>query len=417
LNTDWWNYGGITRDVKLIETPENFIQDYMIQLDPQDNLQLEGFVELNGPDISNKKINVSIPEMGFNYELTTNDKGRALINKKVESITYWSIDEPKLYKVLISTKEDEIQDQIGFRTIKTDGTVILLNDRKIFLKGISIHEENPLRGGRAWSLEDARQLLTWAKELGCNYVRLAHYPHNEHMARLADQMGILVWEEIPVYWAIDWNNQNTYHNAENQLTEVINRDKNRSSVIIWSMANETPVIESRNAFLKKLISTARKLDKTRLISAALEQSDYQRNPLIRTIKDPIAEFVDVLSFNEYIGWYDGLPDKCSKISWQINQDKPVLISEFGGGAKYGFHADKLTRWSEEFQEYIYLETLSMINKIEQLQGFSPWILADFRSPRRPLPGVQDGWNRKGLISDSGEKKKAFFVLKEYYSTK
>ncbi|MEJ2506433.1 MAG: glycoside hydrolase family 2 TIM barrel-domain containing protein [Ignavibacteriaceae bacterium] len=417
LNTDWWNYGGITRDVKLIEMPENFIHDYTIQLDLQDNHKLEGFIELNGPDISNKKIYLSIPEMGLKYEITTNDKGRAYINKKVEYITYWSLDEPKIYKVRISTKEDEIQDQIGFRTIKTNGSFILLNERKIFLKGISIHEENPLRGCRAWSLEDARLLLTWAKELGCNYVRLAHYPHNEHMARLADQMGILIWEEIPVYWTIDWNNQNTYRNAENQLTEMINRDKNRASVIIWSIANETPVIETRNAFLKNLILVARKLDKTRLISAALEQSNYQGNPLIRTIKDPIAEYVDVLSFNEYIGWYDGLPDKCAKITWQIDSDKPVLISEFGGGAKYGFHADKLTRWSEEYQEYIYLETLSMINKIEQLQGVSPWILADFRSPRRPLPGVQDGWNRKGLISESGKKKKAFFVLKEYYSKK
>jgi beta-glucuronidase len=288
---------------------------------------------------------------------------------------------------------------------------------KYFLKGISIHEENPIRGGRAHSLEDARQLLMWARELGCNYVRLAHYPHNEHMVRLADQMGILIWEEIPVYWTIAWNNEATYNNAENQLKEVINRDKNRASVIIWSMANETPASEARNIFLSKLANLTRKLDPTRLISAALEQRNYNGNPFIRTIDDPFADIVDILSFNQYIGWYDGLPDKCRKIEWKIVQNKPVLISEFGAGAKYGFYGDNFTRWSEEYQEYLYSETLNMISKIDQLQGISPWILADFRSPRRPLPNIQDGWNRKGLISESGNKKKAFFVLKNFYDNK
>ena len=97
----------------------------------------------------------------------------------------------------------------------------MLNNESVFLKGISIHEESPIRGGRGYSKEDALQLLDWAKELGCNYVRLAHYPHNEHMVRLADKMGILVWEENPVYWTISWDNESTYKNAENQLKILI----------------------------------------------------------------------------------------------------------------------------------------------------------------------------------------------------
>jgi beta-glucuronidase len=237
------------------------------------------------------------------------------------------------------------------------------------------------------------------------------------MVRLADQMGILVWEEIPVYWTIAWENEETYNNAENQLTEVISRDKNRASVIIWSMANETPTGNARNNFLSKLAMHTRKLDPTRLISAALEQSNYNGNPNIKTINDPFADVVDILSFNQYIGWYDGLPDKCKDISWKITQNKPVIISEFGADAKYGFHGDKLTRWTEEYQEYLYIETLDMISHISQLQGISPWILVDFRSPRRNLPGIQDGYNRKGLISSDGNKKKAFFVLKKFYDKK
>ncbi|NND10559.1 MAG: beta-glucuronidase [Flavobacteriaceae bacterium] len=417
LNTDWWNYGGLTRDVKIIETASNFIKDYSIQLSPDDSNKINGYVTLNGNDISNKKVQLKISELGIEKELITNNEGHVSFEIITNDIEYWSLENPVLYNVTITTNEESVTDQIGFRTITTKGSQILLNDKPVYLKGISIHEESPLRDGRGYSEEDAEQLLDWAQELGCNYVRLAHYPHNEHMVRLADQKGILIWEENPVYWTISWDNKDTYKNAENQLSELITRDKNRSSVIIWSMANETPNVPARNQFLSKLASFARSKDNTRLISAALEQKNYQGNPLVRTIDDPFADEVDVLSFNQYIGWYDGLPEKCETITWIIKQDKPVLISEFGAGAKHGLHGDKGVRWTEEFQEDLYIKTLNMIDGIEKVQGFSPWILVDFRSPRRVLPKIQDGWNRKGLISDDGKKKKAFFVLQDFYEKK
>ena len=417
LNTDWWNYGGITRDVKLIETSETFVEDYFIQLDPENNKRIIGNLNLNGKDIHQKKVQISIPELNIKKSFTTDKNGKLFIEIISNKIAYWSVENPHLYKIIIKTEEDKLIDQIGFRTIKTKGSQILLNGKSIFLKGISIHEESPINDGRGHSIEDAKQLLEWAQDLGCNYVRLAHYPHNEHTIRLADKMGILVWEENPVYWTISWENKQTFLNAKNQLSEVIDRDKNRASVIIWSMANETPTSDARNSFLKKLTTYTREKDPTRLISAALEQSDYQGNPLIRTISDPFAEEVDILSFNQYIGWYDGGIEKCKTIRWNIEYDKPVLISEFGAGAKYGLHGNKDTRWNEEYQEYLYEETLKMIDQIEQLKGVSPWILVDFRSPRRVLPEIQDGWNRKGLISEDGNKKKAFFVLKDYYKNK
>ncbi len=413
LNTDWWNYGGITRNVRLVETPDCYIQDYLVQLDPLNSKHISGFIRLNGSGIKDKTILLSIKELNVNKELHTDQNGLATLTIDAKKIRYWSPDDPWLYTMTISTGEETVTDRIGFRTIDTEGDNILLNGESIFLKGVCIHEEKPSKGGRANTPEDARQLLTWVKELGCNFVRLAHYPHNEHMVRLADEMGILVWEEVPVYWTIEWKNEFTYRNAKNQLTEVINRDKNRAAVIIWSMANETPTSEARNRFLGKLAENTRELDQTRLISAALEQSQDPENPNIRIIDDPFSEVVDVLSFNQYTGWYDGLPDKCREITWRIDQDKPVLISEFGAGAKFGYHGDSLTRWTEEYQEYVYLENLNMISKIPQLRGFSSWILIDFRSPRRPLPAIQDYWNRKGLISEQGEKKKAFYVVKEY----
>ena len=417
LNTDWWNYGGITRDVKIIETPATYIQDYFIQLNPENNKQIKGYVKLKGSDVANKKVEINIPEIKIKSTVITDENGIANVEIKLKKLKYWSDKNPYLYDVNIKSGSDEIVDQIGFRTIKTKGRDILLNDKSIYLKGISIHEENPIKGGRANTIEDAKLLLGWAKELGCNFVRLAHYPHNEHMLRLADQMGIMVWEENPVYWTIQWQNEATYNNAKNQLTEVISRDKNRAATIIWSMANETPVSEPRTAFLKNLAIVAKQLDPSRLISAALEQNADENNPDVMHIDDPFAEVVDVLGFNQYIGWYVGMPERAREVKWEIEQDKPVFISEFGAGAKYGMHGDKTDRWTEEFQEYVYIETLNMIDQIPQLRGFSPWILVDFRSPRRHLPLIQDGWNRKGLISSEGEKKKAFDVLKAFYDKK
>jgi beta-glucuronidase len=327
----------------------------------------------------------------------------------------WSPENPRLYTVAVESALDRISDRIGFRTITTRGNDILLNGKPIFLRGVSLHEENPLKGARAHSEGDARLLLGWAKELNCNFVRLAHYPHNEHMARVADELGLMLWEEVPVYWTIQWENPDTLENAKAQLTDLIVRDRSRASVIVWSVANETPISESRTRFLRALVGTARELDDTRLVSAAMEIRIDPADMNHRIVDDPFGAYTDLLSFNEYLGWYDGLPDKLAKVSWTLGYNKPVVISEFGADALQGFHADKLTRFSEEYQADLYRKTIAMLMKIPQWRGLTPWILCDFRSPRRPLPKIQDGWNRKGLIGSNGEKKEAFSVLKSFYA--
>jgi beta-glucuronidase len=234
------------------------------------------------------------------------------------------------------------------------------------------------------------------------------------MARAADEMGLLLWEEVPVYWTIQWDSPDTLANAKRQLTELIERDRNRASVIVWSVANETPISDSRTRFLKALVDTARSLDNTRLISAAMEPHTDPQDPDHRIVDDPLGAHTDILSFNQYIGWYDGLPDKLQRIRWTIGYQKPVIVSEFGADALQGMHADRLTRFSEEYQEDLYVQTLAMLQKLPNWRGVTPWILVDFRSPRRPLPRIQDGWNRKGLIGSNGVRKKAYFVLQDYY---
>ena len=409
---DWWNYGGITRDVVLLEVDEVYVEDYSISLFEKDSKKISMSVRLNRPQ-AGKQVEVSIPELKIKKKLMTDAEGCASLVVKAKP-QLWSPESPKLYKMDIVCGNDRISDEIGFRTIETSGKQILLNGKPIFLKGISIHEEKTNGGGRANGTEDAHLLLGYAKELGCNFVRLAHYPHNEWAVREAERMGVLVWSEIPCYWTIAWTDPKTYDNAARQLTDMIRRDHNRANVIIWSIANETPHSAERDLFLSRLAKHARSLDSTRLISMAMEVTSASNH--VNTLKDNMNQYVDVISFNEYIGWYRDVND-AAKMSWVIPYDKPVIISEFGGGALKGYHGAKNQRWTEEFQENLYRENTRMLDKIDGLAGTTPWILKDFRSPRRVLPGVQDYYNRKGLFSDKGEKKLAFEVLKSWYENK
>ena len=416
---DWWNYGGITRDVKLVKVPLVYMQDYNLQLskaaDKAKVREITFSAQVSAKEAGHKVV-VNIPELKLEKQFITDAEGQVSGTLKVaaKKLQLWSPENPKLYRVDLTMDNSTTSDEIGFRTIETRGKQILLNGKPIFLKGISIHNEKPNGGGRANSVEDAHTLLSWAQELGCNFVRLAHYPHHEEMVREAERMGILVWSEIPVYWTIAWTNPNTFANAKQQLTDMIARDHNRANVIIWSIANETPHSAERDKFLGGLAKYARTLDNTRLISMAMEVTGASN--YVNRLNDNMNEYVDVVSFNQYIGWYRDVND-APKMKWVIPYDKPVIISEFGGGARYGYHGAKNQRWTEEFQENLYKENTAMLDKIEGLAGTTPWILKDFRSPRRVLPGVQDYYNRKGLVSDKGEKKLAFYVLKKWYETK
>jgi beta-glucuronidase len=412
VNTDWWNYGGITRDVTLAELPATYIADYKVQLAKGDARRIEGFVQVAG-DAPSQQVTVAIPEAGIKSTVRTDAAGRAAISIPVPAgkLAYWSPEHPKLYAVELAAGEDKLRDNIGFRTIQTRGQDILLNGKPVFLRGISLHEENPLIPGRLRGQGDMRMLLQWAKEMNCNFVRLAHYPHSEEMIRLADEMGLMVWAEVPVYWTISWTNPDTYANASAQLTDLIVRDKNRASVVIWSVGNETPVSAPRNSFMGKLAGTARALDDTRLVAAALE---IHRKGSDITVEDPLADQLDLVSFNEYAGWYWASNAEMLNYRFNIKYGKPVLITEFGADALGGYHADADTRWSEEYQDTLYRNQFRMLSAIPGLRGMTPWVLVDFRSPRRQHPYFQDGWNRKGLISDDGKKKQAFWTLKRYY---
>jgi beta-glucuronidase len=413
VNADWWNYGGITREVLIVDVPETYIDDYRIGLEKGKYDVISGSVRLNGA-FARKEIAIEIPELKIKKTLSTDETGSASFSLKAKP-QLWTPDNPKLYDLILTFGGETLKDKTGFRQIETAGKEIRLNGKKIFLKGIAIHEEAPFRQGRAWSPDDAKTLLGWAKELGCNFVRLAHYPHNEYMVREAERMGLMVWSEIPVYWTIHWDNPDTYANARRQLNDMIARDINRCNVIIWSVANETPHSAARDKFLTDLALFARRKDPSRLISMAMEVSGTQNG--ISRINDNMNSYVDIISFNNYLGWYGGTLGDLNTRQWEIAYNKPVFVSEFGAGALQGKHGGTDEIFTEEYQAELYRRTLAMYNKIDGFSGCSPWILVDFYSPRRQLFGIQDFFNRKGLISNNGVKKQAFFVLQDFYKGK
>ncbi|MDO6415205.1 glycoside hydrolase family 2 TIM barrel-domain containing protein [Sphingomonas sp. BIUV-7] len=417
--TDWENYGGVTRPVRLIATPDTYVDDAWVRMTRDGKLAAD--VHLDGPNAANRVIHLKIAELKLDRSATTDAQGNWHgVIAPPRGLVRWSPDRPKLYDVAIASGEDEWKDRIGFKTIEVRGTDILLNGKPIFLRGISLHEEEiGTDPTRAITPASARALLSEVKTgLHGNYVRLAHYPHTEVMTRMADELGLLVWSEVPVYWQVAWSNPETLATARNMLAENIVRDHNRASVAIWSVSNETPVTDARNTFLRTLVGDVRRLDDTRLVGAALlvERAKGDGPPVMEMV-DPLADALDIVAINTYNGWYsqDRLATLPSSI-WKVPTNKPLLFSEFGADAKAGFHdISDPQKFSEEFQAEYYRQTLAMMDRLPTLRGLSPWILKDFRSPRRQNPDFQQGWNRKGLISETGQRKQAFDVLAAYYA--
>lgn len=400
-NTDWFNYGGVYRETALYDLPQTFVRDLFVRLNGDAILvsaQIDG-------DATSARF--EIPELNISTEIPVVDgMAEARIPAKPE---LWSPDTPKLYDVTLRCGEDEIRDRVGFRTIARRGTDIMLNDTPIFLRGISVHEDDEALG-KTTTEEDLRRRFAHAKELGCNYLRLAHYPHHERAAELADELGLMLWEEVPVYWAIDFANPATLSDADNQLRELIRRDRNRASVIIWSIGNENPDTDARLAFMRQLAETAKSEDPTRLTSAACLVNHARLK-----IEDRLAQHIDVIGLNEYYGWYEENFDELGEIGRNSAPDRPVVISETGADGDHTPHGPKRGLFSLAYQDEVYRKQIATLRELDYVKGMSPWILYDFRVERRQ--GIfQRGWNRKGLIAaDKETKKPAFQVLAAYYA--
>ncbi|MDD3763105.1 MAG: glycoside hydrolase family 2 TIM barrel-domain containing protein [Nevskiales bacterium] len=450
---DWLNYGGITREVLLIELPPTFVEHAVVQLRPGSRDTLRVRVRLAGVRAAGAPVRLEIPEAGVSQDLLTDADGLAQ-GELCATLEPWSPQAPKRYRVEIIAGEDRLADDIGFRSIEVAGDQILLNGKPVFLRGISMHEERLAAPGRAWGPEDAAAAVDAIRALGANFVRLAHYPHNEYMVRACDAAGILVWAELPVYHAVDFGSADALASAQRQYAEMIARDVNRAAVVFWSIANETEPGPARDAFLGALARQVRALDDSRLLTAALHGNRGMRRvgehlamqivgmipadapPPPVQIDDPLAEQLDVVGYNQYFGWYTcgpiarelrrrGIPIREADVRermlaampgfrYQAACGKPIVISEFGAEAVKGLRGEGTRVFSEDYQVRVYEKQLEMLSASPAIRGLSPWILKDFRTPYRLHTKWQQYWNRKGLLSEHGERKLAFDVLASHY---
>jgi len=403
-NTDWFNYGGIYRDIEIVRTPETYIKDLHVSLVPDsqyDHIQIE--INITG-DVSHATL--TIPELNVLEDIPlVNGKAKTLV---VANPELWSPNNPKLYDLTLVCGQDKVTDRVGFRQIEVKGTDIYLNGECIFLRGISVHEDDE-HLGKVVTEEDLKRRFQHAKELNCNYMRFAHYTHHELATQMADELGILVWAEIPVYWAIDFDNLNTYTDAKNQLLEMMLRDRNRASVIIWSVGNENADTDARLKFMSDLVNVCREYDPCRLVSAAC-LVNHAKNK----IEDRLAEHLDIIGINEYYGWYEEIFDDLIDIGRNSTPGKPVVISETGADGVIGDGAPKCGFFSESYMADVYRKQIQYLEKLDYIRGISPWILYEFRVERRQNI-FQLGWNRKGLISnDKLTKKTSFDLLANFY---
>ncbi|MFL6734491.1 MAG: glycoside hydrolase family 2 protein, partial [Sphingomicrobium sp.] len=333
--TDWENYGGITRPVRLVETPANYIDDAWVRLTRDGRLRAT--VTVRGAT-AQQNVRVRIASLGLTMSGRTGEDGTWTGEVPApRGLRRWSPESPTLYPVTVEAGEDRFDDRIGFRTLEVRGNDMLLNGKPIFLRGICLHEEElGVSPVRAITPAAGRALLSEVKNgLHGNFVRLAHYPHSEVMTRLADEMGLIVWSEIPVYWRVNFGRPETLALAKNMQRENILRDRNRASIAFWSVGNETPISPERTAFLTALVAEARALDDTRLMTAALlnrrEQKDGHAEMVI---DDPLIPALDVMAVNTYNGWYsDDALSTLPTMTWRTDAVKPLIFSEFGADAK------------------------------------------------------------------------------------
>jgi len=418
-NTDWFNYSGVYRDIELVTVPSSYIKSLQVSLVPgSDYKKIRISVETSGNVNIYKSNYVSVvignpatvkgqlasPEITVDVPVS-DGKGSIVVDAEV---MLWSPETPILYEVKATYGNDCVTDMVGFREISVCGRDIILNGKKLFLHGISVHEDSEFTG-KALSDDERIEIIETAKKLGANYLRLAHYPHHENMARLCDRYGLLAWEEIPVYWAIDFTNPVTIADAKNQLSELILRDYNRASVIIWSVGNENPDSDARYNFMSGLSDLAHSLDATRMVSAACLCDN-----VTISIKDRLADKLDIIGINEYVGWYSPNFDELPKLFYNSNPSKPVIITEFGADATIGYHGSVDEKGTEECQAEVYKRQIEVLRDIPYIKGMTPWILFDFRCPRRTAK-IQGLYNRKGLVgSDRKTFKPAFYVLQDFY---
>ncbi|HUT54306.1 MAG TPA: glycoside hydrolase family 2 TIM barrel-domain containing protein [bacterium] len=456
----WWPYGGIARTARVEWSPRVSVTKLVVQAYPLANgggmLSVSGLVFNYGAAPAEAMVSIAVPGLTdpirqdlLAVKVTVPARDCASFNFPglvLASVKPWSNSSANLYPLTITAAAgaaDRVTDRIGFRKFEVGKDSLYLNGRPYFLRGINRHEDDPATG-LYQSDERMNQDMALVRELHVNHMRPAHYPNDPRWLDLCDRAGVTITHEIPLYqagsgiekWAeskIQKRRQDDpnrvggdYHtlrqmedpeliaSARLELIEMIERDRVHPSVIMWSVGNENfTFIPSARGMYEQLIATARRFDPDRPVTFALLVG-----PGVSPLLEQTGDLADVISLNEYYGWYFGKAQGVAKMLDRFHQkypDKLIIVSEFGAGTVAGRHADPPEKFSEEYQKYFFETQFPLILQRPWVVGTMPWVFADFRcpwfGPEHPVPGM----NLKGLVDYNRNQKAAFNTVAGIYA--
>ncbi|HKJ67696.1 MAG TPA: glycoside hydrolase family 2 TIM barrel-domain containing protein, partial [bacterium] len=348
---------------------------------------------------------------------------------RMEDVQAWSPESPALYSLRIITSQ-EVQNRqhektlrFGFREIEVRGTQIYLNGEPLLIKGISRHEMYP-GVGMTLTGEQMRADLEDIKSLGCNMIRTAHYAQHPRFYDLADEMGFLIWTEIPAWktsvevltrWRV-WE-----QSIKPQLEALVAEFRTHPSIVVWSVGNEfNSATDQGMTYVERATNYVRGLDPTRLVTFASDEHRPDNN-------DRSFQFVDIIAINEYYGWYYGAMNDIGPALDRLYEtwpDKPILVAETGAGSLLSMHnsnpPDAGKDYSVEYQEKFLRTHLHQIfaeNRSGFMAGALVWLYNDFPDPHRVGGGhpMQNNYvNSKGLVSQERQRKPAFQTVQEIF---
>ncbi|XP_033904280.2 beta-glucuronidase-like isoform X1 [Acipenser ruthenus] len=422
-NFDFFNYAGLHRPVLLYTTPKAYIDDITVTTDFADSTGVVNYVvSIKGS--SNPSVTVALSDKEGSVVATAS--GPAGMLKVVDVNLWWpylmhenpgylySLEVHMTAKSGSSQYEDYYTVPVGIRTVRVTSHQFLINSKPFYFHGVNKHEDSDIRGkGLDWPLivKDFN-LLQW---LGANSFRTSHYPYAEEILDMCDRLGIVVIDECPGVGIKDirsFGNESLAHHLI-VMEELVRRDKNRPSVVMWSVANEPNAeLAPADYYFKSVITRTKSLDPTRPVTF-VSNSNFNR--------DKGAPYVDVICVNSYFSWYHD-PGHLEVIQIQLNTQfedwykkyqKPIIQSEYGADVVPGLHSDPPMMFTEEYQKIVLQEYHAVFDRKrkEYVVGELIWNFADFMTAQNTIRVVG---NKKGIFSRQRQPKTGAFILRDRY---
>lgn len=422
---DWYHYGGITRSVTVerlsgISILSNRLEyilsedlrtaeaRFALELYNADNSELTDtvFASVAG---HTESIKVCL-KPGESKELFTN-------SFKIADLSLWSPSSPMLYDIEIKSSSDDLYDRCGFRKVEVKECGIFLNGEKIRLLGVNRHEDYP-GFGFAFPKSLMQRDIDISSDLGCNTLRGSHYPNDPYFVDMLDECGMLFWSEIPI-WGGGFSEScladpDVIERGAEMHREMVKHYYNHPSIIIWGMHNEILTeTEAGYNMSKEYYTLLKKIGGNRIVTYATNKA----------LKDISYAFCDVVSINQYNGWYGEDIESWAKFVDDVHirldslgfSDKPIIMSEFGGAAVYGHRNFETFKWSEDYQARLLSHCLNLFLSDKKISGTYIWQMCDTRtSPDAGLTRAR-GYNNKGILNEYRCPKASYFAVKEIYN--